>query len=186
MTWGQTRYVSMYISHRVTVWNCSKQNWFSLGLNLNAWYQEVCRSRLWQLCHLRLAYAITTDIQGVLRSANPACDRWNTFCFSCAQPSQQVWGLPCQHPWCIGLWQGMQPSILVGFRKWSCLLLVWVPWDKLLHSLHNLISSSAHSSVVRGHVEFLLVFLESDLVMRSLWGLSHTGSPREETRLLSR
>ena len=38
----------------------------------------------------------------------------------------------------------------------------------LLHSLHNLISSSAHSGVVQGHVEFLLGFLEGDLVMRSL------------------
>ena len=57
---------------------------------------------------------------------------------------------------------------------------------KVLRGLCNLISSSAHSSVVQGHVEFLLVFLEADLVMRSLWGLSHTGSPREETRLLCR
>ena len=60
------------------------------------------------------------------------------------------------------------------------------PSSYVLHSLPNLISSSTHSSVVRGHIEFLLAFLEGDLVMRSLWGLSHTGSPREETRLLSR
>ena len=80
---------------------------------------------------------------------------------------------------------------------------------KLLHGLRNQISSSTHSGVVRGHIEFLLVslgwwcdderlvrpkssdkskevFLEGDLVMRSLWGLCHTGSPREETRLLRR
>ena len=38
----------------------------------------------------------------------------------------------------------------------------------LLHGLCNLISSSAHSSVVRGHVEFLSGFLEGDLVTRSL------------------
>ena len=56
----------------------------------------------------------------------------------------------------------------------------------LLCGLCNLISSSTHSSVVQGHIEFLRVFLEGDLVMRSLWGLSHTGSPRVETRLLSR
>ena len=56
----------------------------------------------------------------------------------------------------------------------------------VLHGLHNLISSSAHSSVVRGHIEFLGVCLEGNLVMRSWWDLSHTGSPREETRLLCR
>ena len=39
---------------------------------------------------------------------------------------------------------------------------------KVLCGLCNLISSSAHASVVQGYVEFLLVFLEADLVMRSL------------------
>ena len=56
----------------------------------------------------------------------------------------------------------------------------------LLCGLHNQISSSAHSSVVWGHVEFLSVFLEGNLVTKSWWGLSHMGSPREETRLLGR
>ena len=54
----------------------------------------------------------------------------------------------------------------------------------LLCRLCNQISSSTHSSVVRGHIEFPRVFLEGNLVMRSWWDLSHTGSPREETRLL--
>ena len=79
----------------------------------------------------------------------------------------------------------------------------------MLCGLCNQISSSAHSGVVQGHIEVLLgslgqwhddkrsvrpkssdksreVFLEGDLVTRSLWGLSHTGSPKEETRLLGR
>ena len=38
----------------------------------------------------------------------------------------------------------------------------------LLHGLCNLVSSSAHPSVVQGHIEFQSVFLEGDLVTRSL------------------
>ena len=47
--------------------------------------------------------------------------------------------------------------------------LIWASDDWIvLCGLHNLISSSAHSGVVRGHIEFLSVFLEGNLVMRSL------------------
>ena len=70
------------------------------------------------------------------------------------------------------------------------------------------LSSSAHSGVVQGHVEVQQalgwwcederlvrpksseksreVFLEGNLATRSWLGLSHSGSPREETRLLCR
>ena len=54
----------------------------------------------------------------------------------------------------------------------------------LLRGLRNQISSSAHSSVVQGHVEFLS--LGSSLVLtRSQKDLSQSRSSKEETRLLA-
>ena len=56
----------------------------------------------------------------------------------------------------------------------------------MLHRLYNQISSSAHSSVVRRHVE-VLEAPQGDLATTRSWlSSSQTGFPREETRLLCR
>ena len=49
----------------------------------------------------------------------------------------------------------------------------------LLHGLHNQISSSAHSGVVRGHIELFRHLVLSLVVTRSRQDLSHTRGSKE-------
>ena len=51
----------------------------------------------------------------------------------------------------------------------------------LLCRLCDQISSSAHSSVVQGHVEFLLVLWHNDAQMRGRWDLSQATSPEKSS-----
>ena len=55
----------------------------------------------------------------------------------------------------------------------------------LLRRLRNQISSSAHSGVVRGHVEFLVLGSSTSLRQEVVLDLSHTRSSKEKTRLLA-